>query len=182
MKKFIPAGIGLFIFVTAFSLTEAQEINDKKALAQVKNEIPNRIVDPIPETKDTRSVLYKINLKALRDFMLAYPTVTNEKWEILKDGFMVSFTLNAIWTKNYYDKKGRWLHCIQQYEEFKLLKDIRDSIKSIYYDYKIVTVKEINTQRSNDEAIYFVYLKNGDDYKIVRVYNGEFEEMAFSAQ
>ncbi len=70
------------------------------------------------------------------------------------------------------------LHSIQQYDETKLLKTVRASVKSLYYDYLITLVKEVNTKRNQEEPLYFVHLKYNDSFKTIKVYNGELEEVS----
>ncbi len=81
--------------------------------------------------------------------------------------------------KNYYDKKGRWLYSIAQYDETKMQKTVRASVKSIYYDYSTTVVKEVNTKRNQQEPLYFVHLKYYNSFKTIKVYNGEQEEVTF---
>ncbi len=74
---------------------------------------------------------------AARDFMTRFPSANNVKWNILEDGYLASFILNSVWKKNYYDKKGRWVYSVDEYDETKLQKNVRASVKSIYFDYAI---------------------------------------------
>lgn len=179
MKKIIPVFTTTLIFTITIIHTVAQKTNDKPGYYEFKNQTTYvSAAQPIPQAKNPNSILYKINMKAVRDFMTTYPNITNEKWEILKDGYIASFVSNSVWVKNYYDKKGRWLHSIQQYDETKLPKDIRASVKSIYYDYIITLAREFNKKRNNDEPLYFVHIKYGDAYKTIRVFNNELQEMA----
>lgn len=183
MKKIIPAFATTFIFIVSFILSDAQKSIDNAAPNDFKNDIAYASVNKgITETKNDNTVLYKINIKALRDFKITYPDILNEKWEILKDGYLASFVSNAIWKKNYYDKKGRWLHSIDQYDETKLPKDVRASVKSIYYDYAITIVKEVNNKRNDLETVYFVHLKYNDTFKIIKVCDSELEEFTFKEE
>jgi len=183
MKKLIPAFTTTFILMVSFILTDAQKSINNAAPNDFKNDIAYASVyERITETKNDNSVLYKINIKAVRDFKITYPAISNEKWEILKDGYIASFVSNAVWKKNYYDKKGRWLYSIYQYDETKLPKNVRASVKSIYYDYAITLVKEVNNKRNDLEPIYFVHLKYNDTFKIIKVCNSELEEFLFKEE
>ncbi len=54
--------------------------------------------------------------------MTRFPSANNVKWNILEDGYLASFILNSVWKKNYYDKKGRWVYSVDEYDETKLQK------------------------------------------------------------
>ncbi len=53
------------------------------------------------------------------------------------------------------------------------------SVKSIYYDYAITLVKEVNKKENKQEPVYFVHLKYNDTFKTIKVCNGELEEFHF---
>jgi hypothetical protein len=182
MQKFVIAFVVTDILTAPSRLVLAQKAMDKAQLNNFKNETAYVSSESskrvITETSNNNNrLLYKINFKAVRDFMTTYPSITNEKWEILKDGYMVSVVLNRIWIKNYYDTKGNWLHSIQQYDQTKLPEDIRVSVKSVFYDYSITIVEEFNNERNNLHPIYFVHLKYANTFKIIRVCDGELEEV-----
>lgn len=61
-------------------------------------------------------------------------------------------------------------------------KDVRASVKSIYYDYAITIVKEVNNKRNDLETVYFVHLKYNDTFKIIKVCDSELEEFTFKEE
>ncbi|MGI8633818.1 MAG: hypothetical protein ACR2KZ_00295 [Segetibacter sp.] len=180
MKKIIPVFTTTLIFAVSFIFTDAQKTINNVVSNDFKNDMAYSSVDErITETNNANTILYKINIKAVRDFKITYPDISNEKWEIIKDGYIASFVSNAVWKKNYYDKKGKWLYYINQYDETKLPMNVRASVKSVYYDYAITIVKEVDNKKNDEEPIYFVHLKYNDAFKIIKVCNDELEEFTF---
>lgn len=179
MKKYFLAFTATSIFVLSFVQVNAQKsayaiaagINNMKAYVSADN--------AATEAKDDKIGLYKINFKAVSDFKNTYKDISDETWEVKKDGYVARFVSNSVRTLNYYDKKGRWLHRILCYDETKLPKQVRALVKLNYYDYSITSVQEINMKRINGDPVYLVYLKYNynDAFKTVRVCDGEMEEI-----
>lgn len=177
MKKIISAFASTLIFAITSVHTNAQKVNAMRG-TEFKNEIAYvPVAKALPETKETHNVLYKVSIKAVRHFMTTYPHISNEKWEILKDGYMASFVSNSIFERVYFDKKGNWLHSITQYDETKLPTDVRASVKSIYYDYAITTADEINISGKKAKPIYLVHITFNNTFKTIRVCDGEVGEI-----
>ncbi len=66
------------------------------------------------------------------------------------------------------------MYSILRYDETKLPKDVRATVKSTYYDYAITHVKEISLP---DKTVFLVYLHFNGSWKIVRLCNREMEEI-----
>src|SRR4051812_2156608 len=164
MKNIIYALAATVSTITTLH-TAAQQVNDELKVNMASNFVP-----PVNEqTRVNHRNLYKINFTAVRDFVRTYPDISNEKWEILKDGYLVSFVLNGVWKKNFYDEKGRWLQSIDQYAETNLPGDVRASVKRIYYDYAITIIQEVNEKRTNLDPTYYVHIKYADTFKTIKV-------------
>jgi hypothetical protein len=52
--------------------------------------------------------------------------------------FIASFTYSGVDTKVVYQRSGNWHSMFRTYSEDKLPFDVRDLVKSKYYDYKIM--------------------------------------------
>lgn len=177
MKKYFLAFTATAIFVLSFANSNAQQSAFAIA-ANIKNlKAYDSADNATAETKNNKRSLYKINFKAASDFKNTYPNISDETWEVPKNGYVARFTSNSVITMNYYDKKGRWLHSIQRYDETKLPKNIRALVKSNYYDYSITSIQEINLNRNNTEPIYLVHIKYDNEHKTLRVCAGEMEEL-----
>lgn len=180
MRKTIPAVTSALILATASIHANAQKANDMVKLDELKNHLAYApVAEKISETKSDLSVLNRINFRAVRDFMKTNPGILNEKWEILKTGYIASFDADSKWQRLYYDKNGNWLHSISQYSEKGLAKDLRAVVKREYYDYAITLVQEITINNKNNyrEPIYLIHLNYDEAYKTLRVCDGEMEEI-----
>src|SRR6266496_5267698 len=60
------------------------------------------------------------------------------------------------------------------YDEKKLLRQIRDIVKSVYYDYTIISVAEVYF---DDQPVYIVYIQDETHLKTIGVYDGEMQEV-----
>jgi hypothetical protein len=113
-----------------------------------------------------------VNKKALKDFDKSFRNVANVKWYTVSDGFFASFYVNGIETKVAYDKKGNW-HCtVRILEESQLPFEVRDGVKRMYYDSKILVCYEI---KHTDGVAYIVKTEDNKSLKTLRVINGEVE-------
>jgi hypothetical protein len=113
-----------------------------------------------------------VNLKAMRDFNKQFSSVTTEKWYKISDGIVASFTEKEIETKVHYDLSGGW-HCtLRTYNENQLPFDVRDLVKSKYYDYNILVVYEITYPGS---LTYILKIEDSKKIKTLKVADGEME-------
>ena len=114
-----------------------------------------------------------INARAVKDFSKTYRVAGNASWFELKDGYQAKFQKDGITTKVYYDKKGRLVGSIRSYSEDKLARNIRHQVKTSYYDYDIFYIYELT---AGDKTIYFLKLEGKDEWKTVKMVEGEIEE------
>lgn len=112
-----------------------------------------------------------VNTKALKDFNKSFKNISGEQWYKVTDGFIASFKENEIETKVAYDQKGKW-HCtVRTFGENQLPSDVRDLVKSRYYDYKILVIYEIR----HDNTVYILKIEDTSTLKTLRVADGEIE-------
>jgi hypothetical protein len=113
-----------------------------------------------------------VNIKAMRHFNKQFSSVTTEKWYRISDGIVASFTESETQTKVLYDLKGNW-HCtLKTYNENQLPFDVRDMVKSKYYDYNILVAYEISYPKV---ITYILKIEDSKNIKTLRVSNGEME-------
>lgn len=117
-----------------------------------------------------------INAKAVKDFSKTYKHAANASWFELKDGYLAKFEKDGVITKVYYDSKGRLLGNIRSYFEDKLARDIRHQVKSSYYDHNICYIHELSV---GTHKVYLVKLEGKNDWKTIRLVDGEMEETEF---
>jgi hypothetical protein len=112
-----------------------------------------------------------VNTKALKDFNKSFKNISGEQWYKVTDGFIASFKENEVETKVAYDQKGKW-HCtVRIFGENQLPSDVRDLVKSKYYDYKILVVYEIR----HDNTVYILKIEDATTLKTLRIADGEIE-------
>lgn len=177
MKKYFLPFTATTISTLSCMIVHAQESIARATPGGFKNLTAYVSDAAAHETKNDKSALYKINFKAVQDFKNTYTDISDETWEVPKNGYVARFVSNSVRTLNYYDKKGGWLYCIQFYDETKLPKNVRSTVKSNYYDYSITSVQEINLTKNNEKPVYLVYLAYNNDHKTIRVCDGEMEEV-----
>ncbi len=68
------------------------------------------------------------------------------------------------------------MYTIRVYSEKQLDRSIRGLVKSTYYDYTINEVKEIE-QYDIEGTVYLFLLEGEDDWKTVRLGNGDMDVM-----
>jgi len=114
--------------------------------------------------------LNDINTKAMRNFARDYKNTSLATWFKLKDGFVVYFTDKGINVRVAYDRKGNYLWTIRDYTEDKLPFEIRDLVKTKYYDLNIFHIAEV---RSDGGIAYTIKLEGKTTWRIIKVVDGE---------
>lgn len=114
--------------------------------------------------------LNNISTRAIRDFHKAYREVFDEEWYSVQNGFIAKFTRNNIKTRVDYDKQGNWLSTMRILNERQIPREVRNRVKSVYFDDAITQVEEI---QNKDDKVYLVHLEGETTWKIVRVSEGE---------
>jgi hypothetical protein len=128
--------------------------------------IRNVMADIRPATSDSRVI------KAVRNFWQTFGDSKNETWYYLPEGALAEFQENGVSYRVSYSKKGEWVYTLKQYTEKELPEDVRAQVKSVYYDYRIGWVKEV------DQAgmfVYLVHIENERESKTIRLADGEME-------
>lgn len=131
----------------------------------------------IGTTAITHQGLYlnEIKPKALRDFNRRYKGVEAGSWEKMPNGEIRAYISNASGSiTTYYTCSGDWAATLKSYKENGLPPEIRHLVKSTYYDYSITAVDQISIVQ-NDMTTYLLYLKNKNQYKIIRICDGEMD-------
>jgi len=120
-----------------------------------------------------------VNHKAVKDFDRNFKNA-NAKWYQVENQFVAMFTADEVSYQVAYDKKGHKLYSIRNYDENKLPGDIRHNVKSIYYDYAITLVQEIempfNVENPLNAPTYIIHLEGKTKFINLRVCDGEMDE------
>ena len=115
-----------------------------------------------------------VNARAIKHFSKVYKNVKDATWVPTDGGgYRAVFSLSGISNKVYYKKNGQWSATLKNYKEEKLPFEVRDMVKRAYYDFAISYVDEVETPESEGSPTYIVHIEDKDNYKFIRVCNGE---------
>ena len=164
MKKIIKNCVAtILVAVVLYSTAAAQGIamNNKSNASELYAAEENKTTD-----------VSEVNAKILKNFYRSYGEKPGAKWFRTENGFVVSFKSDNIKTNVYYKNTGSVDYKINYYFEEQLPKDVRQLIKSNFYDYSITQVSEVQKDGSTG---YFVKIEDKNSIKTIRVINEEWE-------
>ena len=111
-----------------------------------------------------------ITTRAIRHFLENFSEVSHESWYCTPDLFVAMFKLNDIDYRVDYDRNGNWIETYRTYDETKMALDLRQSVQTIYWDYHIYLVQEIEQPRH--PVMYIIHLENKTRLINLQVSNG----------
>jgi hypothetical protein len=111
--------------------------------------------------------------KAIRNFWKMFGEPENEKWSSLSGGSLAQFDRQGKAYRVIFDKRGNWVYTLKQYTEKELPAGVRARVKSVYYDYPIGWVKEVDQLQ---QVVYLIHIENEQEWKTIRVSEDEMEE------
>ncbi len=126
----------------------------------------------------THGTEYRNNfsIRAVRQFIKRFSYAKEVTWRKANDGGIVAqFFLDSIQTTVGYTNAGSWNYILKRYAENKMPPDIKALVKGSYFDYNIGTTTEITLPQETDFTFYSTVIKKGDNFKILRICNGEME-------
>jgi hypothetical protein len=107
-----------------------------------------------------------VKARAISDFQIRFSDASEVRWYEDSHGFTSYFTKDGFNDRVLYNKNGRWMYSVLFRTEDKLPKDIRASIRSVYYDWHMTVVEEIQSVMGNG---FLVYLEDKTNILILRV-------------
>ena len=116
-----------------------------------------------------------IPIKAVRSFKTTWQHVDNESWYKVPDGYRARFTQDGALYLITYNKRGNWLNTMRQYDETMLDREVRSEVKTVYYDYSIMLVEEIDLPMK--PLTYIIHMEDKTTFLNIRICNREMEEM-----
>jgi hypothetical protein len=132
-------------------------------------DLSSPIIINSPTDPETKVLPADINERAQKNFQKEFPSALSPSWYKAEDGYIATFINNDVETKVSYDKKGRYMHTVSYYGEKMLPHDIRHIVKSVYYDYTITRIAEINADYHDFEKIFVVTIRNEKSMKILTI-------------
>jgi hypothetical protein len=171
MKKIPRVLTTIFAFMMAFNNFVYAQNSMKFTEQGFKNLMPSAHSLAILMNPDLAGTYLlsrnEINIRAMRDFLDRFDKVDNALWFLGSDGgFEAYFLQDGYGNRVVYDKKGGWLQSLIMYGEDKLPRDIRRDVRSVYFDFDIFLVEEVQTHEGVE---YIVYLEDKLKYLLVKV-------------
>lgn len=115
-----------------------------------------------------------VNLRALKNFNKSYRQASNAAWALLRDKSQLCvFSINKVQYRAFYNPNGSWSYTVSSYNDKKLDKAIHEKIQSVYYDYRIVYINQIDMP--GQKTIYLVEIQDEKSIKKVRLADDEME-------
>ncbi|GGB04528.1 hypothetical protein [Puia dinghuensis] len=109
-------------------------------------------------------------VRASRDFWSRVGEQKGEQWYKLQVGYQAEYTDGPVKGVYLYDKKGNWIYSILTYGEDRLPQEVRQLVRSTYYDFSINWVKEVSDAQN---LVYVVHMESDKAWKEVAVQDGE---------
>ena len=109
-------------------------------------------------------------VKATRDLWARVGDKKNEAWYKLPKGYLATYEEEGVESRHIYDQKGNWMYSMMTFREDHLPAEVRKEVKSNYYDYSIVWVKEV---KEGEDDVYIVHVENKTEWKDISVQDGE---------
>ena len=109
-------------------------------------------------------------VKATRDLWARVGDKKNEAWYKLPKGYLATYEEEGVESRHIYDQKGNWMYSMMTYQEDHLPAEVRKEVKSNFYDYSIVWVKEV---KEGEDNVYVVHVENKTEWKDLSVQDGE---------
>src|SRR5437762_8826739 len=168
MKKNLIAcftGISLLLFMNI-------PVNAQLSFVKVETSKTNPFNESTVSNASDNIEPSAVSHKAVKDFDRNFKNA-NAKWYQVENQFVAMFTTDDVSYQIAYDKKGHKLYSIRNYDENKLPVDIRHNVKSIYYDYTITLVQEI--EMPLNPLTFIVHLDGKADLINLRISDGEMD-------
>jgi hypothetical protein len=168
MKKLLLTSI-IYLSVTSATTLSAQSnsttANDK--LIAFKSTPKPESSGIINSTKTT-----DINDRTMANFKKYFSEVTDDVWIKTPNGYVVRFTSNGIPNTAFLSNHGNCQSCVRYYTEKELTGDIRQQVKSTYFDFAITSVREVTY---NSQTAYLVTIEDKTSWKVIRIVDGEMD-------
>ena len=171
MKRRLITIVGEVLMVFLTSLTAKAQV---AFVEPARKNVSYYYVRTDSESVSVPDYHHYINMKAVRHFVIHFPEVSNETWYSTPDLLVAMFSLYNINYRVDYDKKGNWIETFRTYDETKLPAEVRENIKSSYYDYNIFLVQEI--EQPCHKISYIIHLEGKTKLINLQVCNGIIEE------
>ncbi|PWU02720.1 MAG: hypothetical protein C5B52_04690 [Bacteroidetes bacterium] len=119
-----------------------------------------------------------VNPKAIKNFNKFYSDAVGAQWTTIKNqGFVCRFLKGDMVNRAYYNRAGNWVVTVSDIAEKQMPDEVRQSVRSSYFDYSIVFVQEISFPQGN-EPVYKIQIQSDKEFKVLKLNDGEIEEVS----
>jgi hypothetical protein len=169
MKKIIPILLSVFFFVLPHGDSQAQSLELITSVKKKRTRIDELLEEKPIYINGTSPNL--IASRAIRNFSKDFKDATDVRW-VLSDGggYIVKFIYKGVACRADYDYKGYCLTSYKYYNEDKLPREVRQLVKSTYFDFSIYRVAELFI---SDKTVYLVTLESNESWMKISVIDGE---------
>lgn len=175
MKKYFTARLFASLAATfAVTFLFAQDQNSVAAnplKSAQANAIAALIGEPIAEPASTATY---VKAKVMRSFLQLFSNATDVKWAAADGHYLVKFIQNSRLCKAVFRDNGFMVYCLKYGTDKDLPRDFRRLLKSAYLDYTVDVAIEVNT---HDLNAWIVNLSDSDNLVVVRLHDGDMEEV-----
>jgi len=161
------------IICSVFTLTGIVALAQPTFKKQALNDVATIETPPVAAAPNSMAAFRNIPVKAVRSFRNSWQYVDNESWYKIPDGYRARFTEDHVLYLVNYNKNGKWLSTLRQYDETKLDRTVRGQVKSVYYDYNILLIEEI--EQPLKPLTYIIHMEDKTSFKNIRVCDREME-------
>jgi hypothetical protein len=162
MKKILFASLFITSIILFGQSVRAQDLayrHSSPAAIHAYPETGNKIVSEI-----------EVNINATRDFRTTFKNATDVKWVQHDKGESVYFMNEGMKMRSSYNRKGKKEYTLRYYDELRMPSELRQRVKSNYYDHHITIVTEVDR---NYQTYYLVQMENEKEYLTLRIGNDE---------
>ena len=107
-----------------------------------------------------------VKARALTDFEIRFHDASQVQWYSDRNGYTSYFTKDGYSDRAFYNKNGHWLFSVIYKTEDKLPKDVRAAIKSVYYDWNMTVIEEVQSVEGKG---YLVYLEDKTNIRVLKI-------------
>lgn len=118
----------------------------------------------------------EVDIRVVRNFRKSFPAAADVRWKQAGNFYFAAFADGAIKHKVVYTNSGALDYSLKVYGEKQLPEEVRRSVRSVYYDYAIVSAQEL---RLKNQTIYLVQLSAAGRWKTIRICEGNLEEIEY---
>ncbi len=175
MKKIVFISIATWmVLIAGIAPMYAQQLTDAFAFNHYSLASAKRIATTSNDRSNLAIPSNKVSIKVVRDFAQSFKDAENVRWYKIPGGTIVYFSDKGMERRSTYDESGHWLYNISSYTEEHLPKRLVSQVRSIYYEFCINSITEVNT---DGRIIYMFYLEGKDKWKTIRLSGDEMEEV-----